>query len=48
MSMDYSAMAFPKASWMQEKRQKKPQKRKVAPVQRKKEALQEGAEHYAG
>ena len=36
MSIDYSAMAFPKASWMQEKRQKKPQNKKVAPVQRKK------------
>lgn len=38
MSIDYSAMAFPKASWTQQerKRQKKPQNRKVAPVQRKK------------
>lgn len=38
MSIDYSAMAFPKASWTQreQKRQKKPQNKKVAPVQRKK------------
>ena len=38
MTIDYSAMAFPKASWTQQegKRQKKPQNRKVAPVQRKK------------
>lgn len=37
MGIDYNAMAFPKASWMQQgKRQKKPQNRKVAPVQRKK------------
>ena len=38
MSIDYNAMAFPKASWMQQeqKRQKKPQNKKVAPVQRKK------------
>ena len=36
MTIDYSAMAFPKASWTQGKKQKKPQNKKVAPVQRKK------------
>lgn len=35
MSIDYSAMAFPKASWTQGKRQKKPQNKKVAPAKKK-------------